>query len=508
MITQEKRPLVSLQGLCKSFPGVRALANVNLQVHEGEVLCIVGKNGAGKSTLVRILMGLQQPDSGKIEVNGKAFARMSASDAIAEGIAYVPQHVSLMGALSVGENILAGALPRNRLGLVQWQKVYTEAEKRLEKLRLEIDVRKNVEGITFAERTMLAIAQALFKNAKIIILDEPTAALPRPDIERLFGLVRSLRDTGVAVIFISHHLEEVFEICNRVMVLRDGQAVGTYNIADLDMGRLVNLIVGENLNEYVRARTSVEVSAALEIRGLTRRGCFEDLNITLAKGEVVGLSGLQGSGASSLAAALVGLERRGQGEVRVNGKFYNARNPGEAFAQGVALLPQDRSRFGLVDMRPIRENITYTILNKLTGFLGFIRSSQEREIAESYIEKLGIATPSQEKQVKSLSGGNQQKVVFAKLAATKPSVLLLNDPTQGIDVRAKLDIYKVIDDLSAQGIAILIVSSEVRELVGVCDRILVMYEGRITNEFRRGDRRTTPSNILLAIEGGHDHASR
>ncbi len=504
METMVPATVVSLRGVSKSFPGVNALSDVDLDVHQGEVHGLVGKNGAGKSTLVRVLMGLHEPDSGSLEINGHRFSRITANEALAAGVAYVPQHVSMMDSLSVAENILAGEMPVGGLGLVDWEQVYAQAADRLGKLGLDLDVRKNVEGISVAEQTMLAIAQALFRRAKLIILDEPTASLPRIDIDRLFILIRSLKSQGVAIVFISHHLEEVFEICDRVTVLRDGRQIGTWPLSELDLARLTKVIVGENIHEYVRAVRERASDMAMQISGLTLGGFYEDVSIDIAKGEIVSVCGLQGSGAEALGERLFGLERRGIGAVRVGGKEYTARNPKEAFAQGVALLPQDRYRFGIVGLRPIRENITYSILDQLTGFLSLLKSVKERQLVKDFIEKLGIVTPSQNQSVRLLSGGNQQKVVFAKLACTRPRVLILHDPTQGIDVRAKLDIYRVIDDLSAQGIAILIISTEVRELVGVCDRILVMYEGRITKEFKRGDADTTPSNILLAIEGGHN----
>ena len=507
METTASATVVSLRGVSKSFPGVQALSDVDFDVLEGEVHGLVGKNGAGKSTLVRVLMGLHDPDGGTLEIDGRRFARITASEALAAGVAYVPQHVSMMDSLSVAENILAGEMPVGPLGLVSWNRVYDQAADRLGRLGLDLDVRKNVEGISVAEQTMLAIAQALFRRAKLIILDEPTASLPRADIDRLFAFIRSLKSQGVAIVFISHHLEEVFEICDRVTVLRDGRRIGTSVVSKLDMAALTNLIVGENIHEYVRENRERSASPALQISGLTRRGHYEDVSIDISKGEIVGICGLQGSGAEALGAGLFGLQRRGIGEVRVEGREYKAENPREAFAQGVALLPQDRYRFGLVGLRPIRENITYTILDQLTGFLTLLKSVKERQLVKEVIEKLGIVTPSQDQSVRLLSGGNQQKVVFAKLASTRPSVLILHDPTQGIDVRAKLDIYRVIDNLSAQGIAILIISTEVRELVGVCDRILVMYAGRVTHEFKRGDPAATPSNILLAIEGGR-HAAQ
>jgi ABC-type sugar transport system ATPase subunit len=409
----------------------------------------------------------------------------------------------MMDPLTVAENILAGKMPKGPLGLVSWSKVFSEASERLTQLGLDLNVRQRVEGLSVAEQTMLAIAKALFGQAKLIILDEPTASLPRADIDRLFGFIRALKDSGSSFVYISHHLEEVFEICDRVTILRDGQLVGTFDVHEIDMAGLTRHIVGEDVQEYQRTSALIE-EPVLSIQGLTKRGHYENVNLTLSKGEVIGISGLQGCGAETVVRGLYGLEPWGIGEVYLNGQYYVARSPKHALDQGVAYLPQDRARLGMIGVRPVRENVTYTVLDQLTETLFNIVNRREETITVAeFIDQLEIMTPSQEQMVRLLSGGNQQKVVFAKLAATKPSVLLLHEPTMGVDVRAKQDIYRIIDELSKQGVAIIIVSSEVRELIGVCDRILVMYEGRITQEFKQGELQTTPENILLAIEGGH-----
>jgi ABC-type sugar transport system ATPase subunit len=399
-------------------------------------------------------------------------------------------------------------MPRNSFGLINWKRVYQEADERLEKFGLKLDVRKPVEGLRVAEQTMLAIAKALFSDAKLIILDETTAPLPRADINQLFDFVTSLRDKGVSFIYISHHLEEVFEICDRVTVLRDGGVIGTYAVNKLDMSALTRLIVGEDVRMYERASTCEAGKKVFEIKSMTRRGFYEDISFALDKGEVVGLTGLQGCGAEALASGLFGLESRGIGSVSINANNYTAQDPNQAFAQGLALLPQNRYRFGLVGLRPVRENITYTNIDRLINSLGLVRTGKEKQLADQYVKELGIVTPSQEQMVRLLSGGNQQKVVFAKLAAIKPSVLILHEPTAGIDVRAKQDIFRIINDLACEGHAILIISSEVRELLGICDRILVMYRGRLTHEFTKGSSVTTPDNILLAIEGDTEYAKQ
>lgn len=498
--------VLHMQNVTKTFPGVQALQGVDIEVYQGEIHGLVGKNGAGKSTLVKVLMGLQELDSGAVQINGHHFTRISSSEALQAGIAYVPQQVNMMDSLTVAENILAGNMPKNRFGLVDWASVYNEAEDRLKKLGLNLDVRKPVEGLRVAEQTMLAIAKALFSNAKLIILDETTAPLPRADINQLFEFVHLLKSKGIAFIYISHHLEEVFEICDRVTIMRDGRVVETLPINELDMPKLTKLIVGEDVREYERESSCKSGEIVLEIKDLSRRGYYENINLSIEKGEIVGLSGLQGCGAEALAAGLFGLETRGMGTVTICEKPFSGKNPKQALDQGLALLPQNRYRFGLVGLRPVRENITYTILEQLSNFLGMIKNSSEKDIVNKYIDELGIVTPGQEQFVRLLSGGNQQKVVFAKLASAKPAVLVLHEPNAGIDVRAKQDIFRIIDDLACEGHAILIISSEVREMMGICDRILVMYQGRITHEFKKGSSNTTPQNILQAIEGDTEYA--
>ncbi|MDK2980588.1 MAG: simple sugar transport system ATP-binding protein [Chloroflexota bacterium] len=500
----EKTPILSVEGVSKAFPGVQALTNVDFCVMEGEIHGLVGKNGAGKSTLMAILMGILEPNEGKIIIGDQQFHAMSPKEAIEKGIAYVPQHVAMMDSLTVAENILAGELPKSKLGLVDWKKVNSEAKERLERLGLEMDVTKKVEGLSVAEQTMLAIAKALFGNAKLIILDEPTASLSRTDINRLFSFVKSLKDKGGSFIYISHHLEEVFEICDRVTVLRDGHIVGTAEVAQIDVPKLIVMMVGEDVEDYTRESTCQD-QVVMELDGLERRGYYENISLSLRKGEILGLTGLQGCGVEQLGKGLFGLEPRGIGEIVVDNEKFTADKPIDSFNQGLAYLPQDRYRYGLVGLRSVRENVTYPILNKLVRLINLVNRSEEKTIVEKFINELDIKTPSQEQPARLLSGGNQQKVVFAKLASTQPSVLVLHEPTQGVDVRAKMDIFRIIDDMAAQGVAIIIISTEIRELIGVCDRIMVMNDGRMTHEFKKGEKNMTPETILAAIEGGRNN---
>jgi ribose transport system ATP-binding protein len=492
--------LLTMYDISKVYPGVQALDHAHIEVRTSEIHGLVGKNGAGKSTLMGVLMGLTGPDSGYVEINGKRYEAFTPQQMLDAGIAYVPQHVKLLNTLSVAENILAGDLPKNRLGLIDWKEAYADSERRLGRLGLHINVHQTVEALSVAEQTMLAIAKALFSDARLIILDEPTASLPRKDIDLLFSFVRSLKEQGVAFIYISHHLEEIFEICDRVTVMRDGHVVDTCVVSDISVPELIQMMVGEVVKDYERESTLSD-DEVFRVSGMTRRGAYENISFSLRHGEVVGLSGLQGSGVGKLAMSLFGMQRLGLGEVMLDGEMLTINSPKQAFKEGVAYLPQDRHRFGLIDLRPIRENITYSILDDIkTKLLGIIPRQKERSITREYVDKLGIVTPSLNQKAGFLSGGNQQKVVFAKLAATRPSVLLLHEPTQGIDVRAKVDIFNIIDDLSSQGVAVLIISTEVRELIGLCDRILVMYEGKITSEFSKDNMK--PQDILLAIEGG------
>jgi len=506
-VKTKAKPILQMKKISKAFPGVQALRRVDLSVLPGEIHGLVGKNGAGKTTLMAVLMGLQEPNEGIIQIDGEEYANMTSKDVLEAGIAYVPQHIAMMESLTVAENILAGELPKTKLGLIDWKKVHKEAEGRLKKLNLDLDVTKRVEGLGVAEKTMLAIAKALFgKKAKLIILDEPTAPLSRAEINRLFNFVKSLKDKGASFIYISHHLEEVFEICDRVTVLRDGRLVGTEKVSEINIPQLIKMMVGEDVEDYSRKSTCTD-EVVFVLENLARRGYYEDINLEVRKGEVLGITGLQGCGAEQLVTGLFGLEYRGIGDVKIKGKNFTAKQPFDSFNQGLAYLPQDRYRYGLVGVRPLRENVTYPILNRLIRLINLVNQTEEKKIVAEYIDRLEIITPNQDQPVRLLSGGNQQKVVFAKLATTRPHVLILHEPTQGVDVRAKMDIFRIIDEMASQGVATIIISTEIRELIGVCDRILVMNDGRITEEFKKGEKKTTPENILTAIEGGvNNHA--
>ncbi len=505
--TQDEPNLViEMRDIVKRFPGVVALDHVDFSVRSGEIHALVGKNGAGKSTLMHILTGIYPADSGEIFVRGERIDGMTTARSREAGIALVAQHAKFVPALSIAENLASGALPTSRSGFVDWKRLNAEAAERLGRFGLDIDVRRRMEAVSVAERQMIEIARALFADASVIVLDEPTAPLPKHEVRLLFEFVRRQRERGASFIYISHYLEEVFALTDRVSVLRNGQNVGVFATPDLSQGDLVRLISGSDVERFRRPARDRVGGPVLRIAGLTRMGVYEDITLTMHEGEVIGLTGLEGSGNAALARGLFALEPLGSGEVTIDGKRFAAARPAAALARGVAYLPRDRHGLGIIGIRSVRDNISLSILDRLRNALGFISAPKVSGVVVRYIRALGIKTPSQTQPVEFLSGGNQQKVVVAKLVATEPRVLLLDEPTQGVDVQAKVEILRIVDELTTRGVAVAIISDELTELVDMCDRILVFYRGRIVREFRKGDAAMTPEQILNAIEGGTEGA--
>jgi ABC-type sugar transport system ATPase subunit len=495
--------IVEMRNITKAFPGVRALADVSFRLRSGgELRGLVGKNGAGKSTLMNVLTGVFPPDSGEIRIQGRSFARLTTTISRQLGIACVHQHSQLVPSLSIAENVFCGSLPVTRLGLVDWRTVYSKTAQRLGSMGLDMDVRRKVEGLSVAERQIIEIAKALFADARIIILDEATAPLPKNEVDMLFGFVRRQRERGVAFVYISHYLEEIFELCESVTVMKDGRSIGDYVVSDVSQAELIRLISGAEVERFRHAVRTQAGGVLLELRNLDRPGFYTGLSLTLQRGEIVGLTGLEGCGKDSLARGLFGMEPLGTGVVMLEARPYRARSPREALNQGLAYLPRDRHGHGIVGLRSVRENITLPILSRLKNRLGMVSRSREHALVRDLIQKLNIVTPSMLQAVQFLSGGNQQKVVFAKLASVDPKVLFLDEPTQGVDVQAKTEILKIIDQLSQEkSVAVVVISEEIRELLDICDRILVMFKGRIIQEFPARDPRTTVESILRAVEG-------
>lgn len=493
-------PEVELHRIVKDFPGVRALDDVSFAVKAGEIHALVGKNGAGKSTLMHILTGLYAPDSGEIRIRGVRQDNLTTAAAKAAGIAIVSQHAKYVPGLSIAENIFAGALPLTRGGFVDWPRMKREAAERLRRFGLDLDVTRRMEETSVAERQMIEIARALFADARVVILDEPTAPLPKHDVAKLFGFVRRLKDQGASFIYISHYLEEIFEVADSVTVMRNGRVTGTAAIGEITQPSLIRLISGVDVERYRRA-PAVAGKPVLELEGLTRPGHYAEIDITFGAGEIVGLTGLEGSGPGALVRGLFGLEPLGEGKVAIDGEPYTASSPIVALRRRLAYLPRDRHGLGIIGIRSVRDNISLAVLNKLETALGLIDAGKEDALVRDYIDHLGIKTPSADTHVENLSGGNQQKVVVAKLAATEPRVLFLDEPTQGVDVQAKVEILRITDDLSKRGVAVGVVSDELSELMDICDRIIVFYRGRIVREFRKGKDEITTQKLLAAIEG-------
>lgn len=491
---------VDMRNITKVFPGVRALDNVSFNVKASEVHALAGKNGAGKSTLMHILTGLYPFDSGELLIRGKAYDKLNTAGAKAAGIALVAQHTKIIPGLSIAENVFAGNLALGRYGFVDWKRIFEEATARLAKFGLDLDVRRLMETTTVAERQMIEIARALFADASVVILDEPTAPLPKHDVARLFEFVRRQKVQGSSFIYISHYLEEIFEVADRVTVLRNGEVTGSSAIKYVTQTDLIHMISGVNVERYRRppAKPGLPV---LEIKDLTRSNAYHDINLKIYAGEVVGLTGLEGSGPGSLARGLFGLEPLGIGNVSIDGKPYDHGDPSKALRQRLAYLPRDRHGLGIVASRSVRDNVSLSVLAKLQRKLGLVDGKKEQKLVGDYIHVLGIKTPSMETPIENLSGGNQQKAVVAKLAATEPRVLLLDEPTQGVDVQAKVELLRIVDELSKRGVAVGVVSDELSELIDICDRILVFYRGYIIEEFRKDTETITTAKLLAAIEG-------
>ena len=507
-MTESGKPIaIELRDIVKTFPGVRALDGVSFAVQTGEIHALVGKNGAGKSTLMQILTGLYPQDSGDIFVRGQKIERMTTAKAKEVGIALVAQHAKFVPGLSIAENIFTGNLPRSRLGFVDWKRLKTDAAERLHRFGLDIDVGRKMEAVSVAERQMIEIARALFADASVIILDEPTAPLPKHDVRMLFEFVRRQQERGASFIYISHYLEEVFELSDRVTVLRNGQLAGVAATSELAPAQLVRMISGSEVERFRRLPRTASGGAVLEVADLSRPGAYEALTLTLHAGEVVGLTGLEGCGNGALARGLFGLEPLGRGQVLLDGKPFRASDPRQALRQGLAYLPRDRHGLGIVPIRSVRDNVSLSVLAKLANGFGFVSGKRERSMVTRYIDALGIKTPGMTQPVENLSGGNQQKVVVAKLVATEPRVLILDEPTQGVDVQAKVEILRIVDELTRGGVAVAIVSDELGELTDMCDRILVFYRGRIVRAFQKGVDDLSPALILAAIEGETEEAA-
>ncbi len=493
-------PLLEMRGISKAFPGVQALNDVSFSLHAGEIHALVGENGAGKSTLMKVLTGAIPKDAGTIFLRGAPVEIHGPRDAIHRGIAIIHQELTLVPYLTVAQNIYLGREPRGAAAsLVDWAALNRQAGELLERLGLGFRPTTLVSDLSIAQRQMVEVAKALSLDATIIAMDEPTSALSEREVEALFSFIRQLRDQGVGLIYISHRMNEIFELADRVTVMRDGRYVGTAPIGALTEAKIINMMVGRTLGELYPKTSVPRSEVVLKVAGLRRGKELQDVSFELHRGEILGLAGLVGAGRTFIARALFGADRVDGGEIWLEGQPVRIGSPQHAIKLGIGLVPEDRKAEGLFLGMPVRTNITVTILEKLSRF-GVIKTKAQDALAQRYVEDLAIRTPSLIQRARNLSGGNQQKVVISRWLTLSPKVLLLDEPTRGVDVGAKAEIYALMSKLAGQGMGILMISSELPEVLGVSDRILVMREGRLVGEFTRAE--ATQDKIMTAATGG------
>jgi len=477
--------LLEMRDITKRYPGVVALDRVNFFLRPGEVHCLVGENGAGKSTLMKVLAGAIQKDEGKILIEDVEANYASPVQASRLGISMIHQEFNLAPQLSVAENIFLGRAPTKR-GVVDWRKLYQDARDALALLDTDIDPRRMVATLSVAQQQLVEIAKALSVKARILVMDEPSATLSDHELTALFEIMKRLVRQGMGIIYISHRLEEIFQIGRRVTVMRDGAHIGTHDVCDVDRDSIIRMMVGRELKDEFPPREAVIGSERLRIENLSRKNSFADISFSLCAGEVVGLTGLVGSGRTEVARAIFGADPADSGNIFLDGTAITVHTPKHAIAHGIGLLTEDRKGQGLVLGMSVRHNILLADMKAaLSG--PFLNPARERAIARKYVEELQIKTPGVEQMVQNLSGGTQQKVVLAKWLLTQSKVLIFDEPTRGVDVGAKVEIYRLMNTVAASGVAILMITSELPEALGMCDRILVMREGRITGELDRSE---------------------
>lgn len=474
--------ILRMQGISKSFPGVRALDNTQLELRSGQVHALLGENGAGKSTLMKILAGVYSKDAGQIIFKGKEVEVPNPRAAQQLGISMIFQELNLMPHLTVAQNIFIGREPRTNLRItLDEKKINEQTVGILDSLHLNIDPRAKVGNLTVAKQQMVEIAKALSYNSQILIMDEPSAALTDTEIEDLFRVIRKLRDQGVAIVHISHRLEELRQICDVATVMRDGQYVNTVNIADVTIDQIISMMVGRTIYESKpELPETPSKQVVLEVKHLNRGKAIRDVSFDLKKGEILGFSGLVGAGRTEVARAVFGADAIDSGEIFVKGKAVKIRTPGDSVKYGIGYLSEDRKRYGLTLGMDVQTNIVLAAFNKFLDAVGWVNTKRITETAKIYVDKLAIKTPGLQQKVKNLSGGNQQKVVIGKWLTADTDILIFDEPTRGIDVGAKSEIYHLLNDLARQGKSIIMISSELPEILRMSHRVLVMCEGRVT----------------------------
>ncbi|MCU1586107.1 MAG: D-xylose transporter ATP-binding protein [Microbacteriaceae bacterium] len=484
--SSESTSVLSLISATKSFGAVAALTDGSVDLRAGEIHALVGENGAGKSTLVKVLAGVHQPDSGRFLVEGADVVFRSPADSKTAGISVIYQEPTLFPDLTVAENIFIGRQPRGRLGLIDRPAMRTMARELFGRLGVPIDPDRIADGLSIADQQIIEIAKAISLDARILVMDEPTAALSGVEVDRLFAVARSLRDRGTAILFISHRFDEVFELCDRITVMRDGAFIATHRTAEITVDGLVREMVGRDIATLFPKQEAQIGEVVLSVAGLSRSGVFSDISFEVRSGEIVALAGLVGAGRTEVARAIFGIDRYDSGSVLIDGKPLRRHTPQAAIDAGMGFVPEDRRKQGLVMDLSVARNATLTLRTQLARF-GLINAKEERKAAEEWTTRLQVKTGSQDLAVSTLSGGNQQKVVIAKWLATNPKLLIVDEPTRGIDVGTKAEVHRLISELAVRGIAVLMISSELPEVLGMADTVLVMHEGRISAALDRSE---------------------
>jgi inositol transport system ATP-binding protein len=486
-------PLLRVTGIAKRYPGVQALDDVSFELRAGEIHGLLGENGAGKSTLLKILSGAETADAGTIAIDGRQQTFTSPQDAQALGIATIYQELNLLPNLSVAENVFIGREPGSRV-FVSWRRLAEDTRALMNRIGLRIDPMTEVRDLSVAEQQMVEIARALSSEARLIIMDEPTSALSEAEVERLFAIVRELREQGLGIIFVTHRLDEVMRICDRATVLRDGRRVGTRAVAELSVDDLIRMMVGRSMAQLFTPLAPREVGdVILEVEGMSRRGnlldphasVLDDIHLVVRRGEILGIAGLMGSGRTELARSIFGADAFQTGRILIDGSEVTVRSPEDAIRAGIGLVPEDRKQQALFLSLAVRSNLSLAALGRLARFGGFVDETAEAALVERFRVSLNIRMAGPDQLIANLSGGNQQKVVLARWLALEPKILIVDEPTRGIDVAAKAEVHQLLDRMARAGIAIVAISSELPEILAIADRILTMREGRITGEIAR-----------------------
>ena len=508
-IALEAGVVLKMQGICMTFPGVKALEGVDLTLKKGEIRALMGENGAGKSTLIKCLTGVNKFEAGEIYLEGfdHPIVNKDTMDAQKKGISTVYQEVNLCPNLSVAENLYIGREPLTKLGTVNRKAMNRQAAVLMKQLELDVDVTRNLEEYSLALQQMIAIARAVDMDCKVLILDEPTSSLDDREVEKLFTMMRRLKEKGVGIIFVTHFLEQVYAVCDRITVLRNGELVGEYETKDLPRVMLVAKMMGKDFDDLAdiksahEGKKTAEATPIIEAEGIGHKGTIKPFNIKINKGEVIGLTGLLGSGRSELVRAIYGADKADSGKLKVNGKEVKINSPLDAMKLGMAYLPEDRKAEGIIADLSVRENIIIALQAKRGMFHPLSRKEME-EAADKYIDMLQIKTASRETPIKSLSGGNQQKVILGRWLLTNPEYLILDEPTRGIDIGTKTEIQKIVLDLADEGMAVTFISSEVEEMIRTCSRMAVLRDGEKVGELEESE--LSQSSIMKAIAGGDD----